>query len=161
MLRFSGIPLEQIEQGDQQLRPTTVQRQWENPERPAGGTLLAMDAYGTDEEVAQAEDIARGKQRPQESDKTKPAQSEEELLESTVTPRPHLPSSSTTMAQQQQQAKGQKKTSIEQIIPPQLEELASMDQFYVNLNTMDEYMEQQESLPFEGLDEKAEILKVS
>ena len=151
-MRFSVMPQEQTEQSEQQQK------------KPAAmSAMLAMDAYGTDEEVARVEDIPQGKHLPrrnaEESDKTKPAQSEEELLESTVTARPHLPSA-TTMAQQQR-AKGQKKTSIEQIISPQMEELVSMDQFYVNLNTMEEYMEQHEALPFEGLDEKADILKVS
>ena len=133
-------------------------------------TMLALEAYGTDEEEVakgigrriRSNDDQKGGQKTETTTDGGP----EELLESSMTP--HLPSTSTAAVAINQKSKtpksGKKKNSIEQILPTQMDELVSLDQFYVNLNTMEEYMDQQqqkESLPFEGLDEKADILNVS
>jgi len=42
-----------------------------------------------------------------------------------------------------------------------LQETTSIDQFFVNLDIIEEYLEAPEHLPFEGIEEKQEALKVS
>lgn len=139
--------------------------------------LLAMDAYGTDEEATvhavrggQRDDAGGGglqqrigqQQKQQQRWEAKPTTNKakaagagpEELLQSSVTTHLSTQPKTTTKT-------AKKRASIEELLQPHVDELISMDQFYVNLNTMEEYMEQPESLPFEGLDEKADILKVS
>lgn len=100
-------------------------------------TLLAMDAYGTEDEEGKGKRTDGGEQ-----------------LEGTISAR--VP----TVGRRRVSAQGQEPGQEQQEMGHGMDELAGMDQFYVNLDTMEEFMEQPELLPYEGFDEKAEILNV-
>ncbi|KAL3082936.1 hypothetical protein niasHS_010738 [Heterodera schachtii] len=108
------------------------------------GNLLALDAYGTEDE--------KGKGTEQQ----KEGEEEEELLMSTFSTRVPMPS---RPLQRTNGTQWNREATTEDQLQPQLDEQVGMSQFYVNMDTMEDFMEQPELLSYEGFEEKAEILE--
>jgi hypothetical protein len=138
------------------------------------GALLAIEEAfrGTGNDDGWMTKKGGGREGGQPTAATKNADKEERIrrdeeAEEEAVPMPMQTPTTTPMilpqhlpAKQQQQQQTPAKKLTRNILPTQMEDMHNMDQFYVNLNTIEEYMDQPESLPYEGLEEKEDILKV-
>ncbi|KAI3422321.1 hypothetical protein GPALN_012844 [Globodera pallida] len=109
------------------------------------GTLLALDAYGTEDEEGKRSERMGG------------AAERKELLESSVSTRMPMPRRPSAQLQRPKET-GIVGPGDEDELQPKLDEQVDLNQFYVNMDIMEEFMEQPELLPYEGFDEKADIL---
>uniref|UniRef100_A0A914HK11 Dystrophin n=1 Tax=Globodera rostochiensis TaxID=31243 RepID=A0A914HK11_GLORO len=109
------------------------------------GTLLALDAYGTEDEEGKRSERMGG------------AGERKELLESSVSTRMPMPRRPSAQLQRTKET-GIGGPGDEDELQPKLDEQVDLNQFYVNMDIMEEFMEQPELLPYEGFDEKADIL---
>uniref|UniRef100_A0A183C715 Calponin-homology (CH) domain-containing protein n=1 Tax=Globodera pallida TaxID=36090 RepID=A0A183C715_GLOPA len=109
------------------------------------GTLLALDAYGTEDEEGKRSERMGG------------AAERKELLESSVSTRMPMPRRPSAQLQRLKET-GIVGPGDEDELQPKLDEQVDLNQFYVNMDIMEEFMEQPELLPYEGFDEKADIL---